>query len=237
MSQRVSRNVKVLSITMLLSSALIAGGIAYAAGDTITACVNKSTGLTRIISGKMKCYKKERQVTWNQTGPTGSQGATGSSGTSVGIYKTSITSVGVTSGNTENIFAVVIPSGKYIFNFGMEARLFTNSAATTKTRFAQCFMSTIANPATAYTTGAQFLWPSAGQAQPYRVGFSPVGAGQDSDTKILSGTGIFEFAQSTNVYFHCNHVAPGNSDVTTGQEIILNYPSFTATKLDSLSAS
>ena len=75
-----SRNVAVLSVVALIGSGLIAGSVAYANGASITACVKKSNGATRIISGKMKCAKSERQISWGQTGTTGATGATGATG-------------------------------------------------------------------------------------------------------------------------------------------------------------
>ena len=65
---------------MVLSSAILVGGVSYANGASITACVKKSNGATRIISGKMKCTKSERQVSWGQTGTTGPQGPQGATG-------------------------------------------------------------------------------------------------------------------------------------------------------------
>ena len=100
MKQRSSRNVVMLSVSMIISSALIAGGIAYAAGETITACVKKSNGATRIISGKMKCTKTERTVTWGSTGEQGATGATGATGAQ-----------GPAGTSVKTYFAHVDPSG------------------------------------------------------------------------------------------------------------------------------
>lgn len=66
-----------------LVGAVLVGGIAYAAipatnTGNITACVNKSTGVTRIIdfqSGK-RCRSTERTVNWNARGPAGVSGLT-----------------------------------------------------------------------------------------------------------------------------------------------------------------
>ena len=80
MRQRSSRNTLIIGVCMVLSSAILVGGVAYANGASITACVKKSNGATRIISGKMKCTKSERQVSWGQTGTTGPQGPQGATG-------------------------------------------------------------------------------------------------------------------------------------------------------------
>jgi hypothetical protein len=57
------------------------GGLAVAAtssGPVIRACANKKTGALRLAS---RCHRKERRVSWNQTGPAGPQGARGPTGT------------------------------------------------------------------------------------------------------------------------------------------------------------
>ena len=212
MSKRVSRNVKVLSISMLLSSALIAGGMAYASSDTITACVNKSTGLTRIISGKMKCYKKERQVTWNQSGPTGAQGATGttgSSGTSSGYYKLPLdgSNVGIQPNSYGTVFSATLPSGKYVFNFSTKVRFFTNDLATTGAKYAACALSTesVAINALSSPYASSILWPVAGQGFTNNVGFAEVAVNEESSSTIFSGDGILNLTATTTFYFQCKY--------------------------------
>ena len=223
---------------MILSSALIAGGIAYAAGDTFVACVNKSTGLTRIISGKMKCYKTERQVTWNQTGATGSQGATGvtgPSGTSSGVYVYgSLGSIGLSSGEVDNVLTVNFPSGKYIFDFSASIR-FSNpsSLSTDRPRSLECFFSSESNPSTARSTASSYMWPVSGQNFPFRIAFAPISTTNYLDTRSLTMSGYFEFSEAKTVYLDCYHNNP-SGQVATGQELIVDFPSFTATKVDTL---
>lgn len=239
MKQRISRNVKVLSISMILSSALIAGGIAYAAGDSIVACVNKSTGLTRIISGKMKCYKKERQVTWNQTGATGSQGATGatgSSGTSL-ILKNNPTNseIYVLANNTTNILTVNVPAGKYAFTLNSQVGYRNNNVATTQPRYAACFISTISDPSTALSTASGYLWPIASSADLFRVGFDPEAADpneRDLGMKTFSANGTLELAATTPIYFHCDHEIMVGDTASANQKIVFAFPQITLTAVD-----
>jgi hypothetical protein len=62
-----------LSVVALMSSQSV-----FAAGtSTINACVNKTTGVVRIVT---KCTSKEKVITWNQTGVAGSKGDTGDTG-------------------------------------------------------------------------------------------------------------------------------------------------------------
>jgi hypothetical protein len=64
---------------------LAAGGVSYAmipsSGGVFTACVNKA-GKMRLIDpdAGATCRGNERQVTWNQTGPSGPAGAMGATG-------------------------------------------------------------------------------------------------------------------------------------------------------------
>lgn len=238
--QKVSRNVKVLSVSIITAAALVAGGIAYAAGDTITACVNKSTGLTRIISGKMKCYKRERPVSWNQSGPAGAQGATGatgSSGTSSGYYKLPLdgSNVGIQPNSYATVFSATLPSGKYVFNFSTKVRFFTNNLATTGAKYATCALSTesVALNALSSPYASSYLWPVAGQALINNVGFAEVAVNEESSSTIFSGDGILNLDATTTFYFQCKY-ASDNADDLTGSEMIFSFPSFTAIKVDTL---
>ena len=64
------------------ASMLVAGGVAAPAqAKTVKACVKKSTGELRILSGKKKkCKKGWKKVTWNQKGDPGPQGNPGAQG-------------------------------------------------------------------------------------------------------------------------------------------------------------
>ena len=64
------------------ASMLVAGGVGVPAqAKTVKACVKKSTGELRILSGKKKkCKKGWKKVSWNQTGATGPTGPVGPTG-------------------------------------------------------------------------------------------------------------------------------------------------------------
>jgi hypothetical protein len=76
---------KLLAISVITSASLLAVSSSYADTETITACVKKSNGSVRIITGKMKCAKNERLTTWTSTsdnliGPSGATGSVGATG-------------------------------------------------------------------------------------------------------------------------------------------------------------
>jgi hypothetical protein len=84
-------NSRVIGICLIVSASFFASSSTYADSITLKACVKKSNGATRIISGKMKCVKTERQVTLSSTtdnstsvagvaGAAGAAGATGATG-------------------------------------------------------------------------------------------------------------------------------------------------------------
>jgi hypothetical protein len=71
-----------------MSASILTASSSKADTQSLNACVKKSNGATRIISGKMKCTRSERKVSWTSTsdsligpaGATGSRGPRGSSG-------------------------------------------------------------------------------------------------------------------------------------------------------------
>jgi hypothetical protein len=76
---------RLVAVAGVAAAAFAAGGVAYAtipSNGVITGCVNPS-GNVKLIdpSTGATCNSNERQVTWNQTGPTGGTGATGGTGT------------------------------------------------------------------------------------------------------------------------------------------------------------
>jgi hypothetical protein len=76
---------KIIGVCLIVSASVLTAGSSFADTETLTACVKKSNGATRIIGGKMKCAKSERQITWTSTsdsliGPAGASGATGAPG-------------------------------------------------------------------------------------------------------------------------------------------------------------
>ena len=67
----------VLSISLVVSSVVISNAVST---PTIKACAAKKTGDLRMITGKAKCKKSEKPVSWGTKGPTGARGPSGVSG-------------------------------------------------------------------------------------------------------------------------------------------------------------
>lgn len=78
-------NSKIIGVCFIVGASVLTASSSFADTETVTACVKKTNGATRIISGKMKCAKNERQVSWNSTsdsliGPAGASGPAGATG-------------------------------------------------------------------------------------------------------------------------------------------------------------
>jgi hypothetical protein len=75
-------NSRVIGICLIVSASFFASSSSYADPAILKACVKKSNGATRIISGKMKCVKTERQVSLASTtdGSTSTAGVAGEAG-------------------------------------------------------------------------------------------------------------------------------------------------------------
>lgn len=75
-----------LATFALVASLLTVSGLAWAsipaANGVLTGCYANKDGSLRLIDAATgaKCSNKEKQITWNQTGPAGPQGATGPQG-------------------------------------------------------------------------------------------------------------------------------------------------------------
>lgn len=73
-----------LATFALFASLLTVSGLALAsipaANGVITGCYTKDGSLRLIDAPSTQCGKKEKQITWNQTGPVGPQGAQGPQG-------------------------------------------------------------------------------------------------------------------------------------------------------------
>jgi hypothetical protein len=67
----------VLSISLVVSSVVISNA---SSSPVIKACAVKKTGDLRVITGKAKCKKTERLVTWGIKGSTGARGLVGARG-------------------------------------------------------------------------------------------------------------------------------------------------------------
>ena len=243
MKQRVSRNAKVISISMLLSSAIIAGGIAYASGDAFTACVNKKTGLTRIISGKMKCYKSERQVTWNQTGPTGSQGATGATGASG--YSTVYVNTGSegaarvtnTSQSTSVLSIANVPAGNYLLALSAQLDKDTvdrngNEIASTRSSYIDCTITSASTWAARTDANSVFPVKSNTQSGVLRTVFLKKTDTDAGHGLHLAATGTVTLSATTTLYFLCNYEDDQVDGLDGEDGVTIRYPSLTLTKVN-----
>jgi hypothetical protein len=67
----------VLSISLVVSSVVISNAVST---PTIKACAAKKTGDLRMITGKAKCKKSEKLVSWGIKGSTGARGLAGARG-------------------------------------------------------------------------------------------------------------------------------------------------------------
>ena len=75
--------IRATALTAALVAALAATLLLAPAGAgaaTIKACANKKTGAVRVISGKKKCKKSEKKLTWNTKGVAGTNGTNGTNG-------------------------------------------------------------------------------------------------------------------------------------------------------------
>ncbi len=79
---RFLRSRAVTAVASASLAAVVFGGVAAATHDpkTIHACVSKSSGTPRIVSGAGSCRRDESYVDWNKEGPTGAVGAQGPAG-------------------------------------------------------------------------------------------------------------------------------------------------------------
>ena len=115
------RRIGVAAVVVVL--ALVAGGIAYAtipgSGGTIHTCYKKSSGALRVIDDSVtNCKSNETALSWNQTGPSGADGAPGLPGPTEGVAAESSATAPATLSNqfnyasdTESHFTTTI-SGK-----------------------------------------------------------------------------------------------------------------------------
>src|SRR5215207_4074207 len=80
---RVAGGSKLLALAVAGALSMLAVQIEVASAATIRACVDKSSGQTRILSpnsSSTSCGKNENLITWNSVGPAGPAGATGATG-------------------------------------------------------------------------------------------------------------------------------------------------------------
>jgi hypothetical protein len=87
---RLLRRPSPATVIAVVALVLAGSGWAVAASSpgTITACAKKRGGQLRLVTGKKKCAKSERKVSWAQAGPAGVAGPAGSPGVAGGIGPT-----------------------------------------------------------------------------------------------------------------------------------------------------
>lgn len=73
------KKVLVLLLALIVLAAVPA--IGYSA-DTVTGCIQKGSGLLRIVGSAADCKNSETSITFNETGPAGPRGPIGPSGLS-----------------------------------------------------------------------------------------------------------------------------------------------------------
>jgi hypothetical protein len=70
-------NKTLVVVNILIGLGLVSSQSVLAAGSNINACIDKKTGVVRIVS---KCKTTEKTMNWNQTGVAGPKGDTGATG-------------------------------------------------------------------------------------------------------------------------------------------------------------
>ena len=70
-------NKTLVVVNILIGLGLVSSQSVLAAGSSINACVDKKTGVVRIVN---KCKTTEKAMTWNQTGVAGPKGDVGPKG-------------------------------------------------------------------------------------------------------------------------------------------------------------
>lgn len=224
---------------MIISSALIAGGISYAAGSQINACVKKSNGTTRIISGKMKCTKSERQLSWGsagEQGPAGATGATGSNGVSK-VYTKQIATKTINYNSPDAAISAAIPAGKYNFQISAQLSYFNNNVAFDSTRYLSCNLTTHSDAPTAQTSEfeSQVLWPAVGSNDVFRTSFAPAtGSTDEVDMQAYSISGVLNLSSTATVYMQCLNETPGGG--SAGQQAIFHFLTMTLVKTDAITS-
>jgi hypothetical protein len=116
-----------MAIACFTAGSLAAVGIANATSaptkipdsttGVITACMVKKTGAVRFINAQVgkSCTRKEKKVTFNQTGPQGVAGPQGERGPSQTYVHDPDGWLGVVIGTTNTTIATVkVPAGNYL---------------------------------------------------------------------------------------------------------------------------
>jgi hypothetical protein len=131
------------AVVAILAGAGIA--IATSSGAVINGCVNKKSGVLRIVRGG-RCKKSERAIAWNSQGVPGRNGADGTNGTdgtngadgtngtdgAVAAYRGSqqTTANISTPGTSSTLLSVNVPEGDYAVSGKVEVTTQENAGGT-----------------------------------------------------------------------------------------------------------
>lgn len=179
----------------------------------ITACMVKKTGAVRFINAQAgkTCTKKEKKVTFSQTGPAGPTGAQGPVGPSNTIVKNNTTAVSidnllvlVDSPPKNRVVAMTLPAGSYTL-MGTTSIKTTNAT----TDGVSCVLE--ATSGTVSTTPAVFTYNPAADNQ-----FAP-----------LTVTGTYTNTAEATVFVRCT---PSGTGLLNGRGTS-NGATLTATKV------
>ena len=254
-------NSRVIGICLIVSASFFASSSTYADSITLKACVKKSNGATRIISGKMKCVKTERQVTLSSTtdnstgaagvagavgatgsqGPTGAAGADGVDGTNGtngvnGISKALIASgnqVSINQGTEGVVLSATVPAGKYVMDLSASLNYSNGNTAMAGDSYFGCFVSSANTYTDAATDASTVFWPDVNNGTPHRVSFENHGATTDEIMRrTFEATSTLTLVSSTTLKWTCRHYSLVGNDAN--EQVIIRYPRIILTAVNEL---
>lgn len=230
----------IIGVSMVLSATLIAGGVAHAAGASITACAKKKGGAMRLITSGT-CKKTENTITWGASGESGATGATGAAGSngSNGYSKVYIgggDSLTYAPGYAAAPAAgISLPKGKYLVSFTMQVGLANTdetyaSHPSTTPHYLACNFAKTRTPA----SDSDYLWPVRGRSDLFRASIDSHNGSYYTDhgMQLVSGTFPLSLDSATNVFLLCSHEAElGESPFLL---IYSGIPTLTATEVNEI---
>ncbi len=240
-----TKNSLIIGLSIVLGASILSVGISNAAGTSIKACAKKSNGAMRLIDVSKKCKKSERTLTWGSQGDAGVAGGTGATGATGNAGQNGISSVLSKKITTSEIaynlassaIGAAVPTGKYHFQFSSELGYFNNSAATLKTRYLACLITTNSDGPTAITDSQKglVLWPTVGQLNLIRTSFAPSSASVDivSTQSFVLG-GVLDITTDSTVYLQCQNETQSGDAGSTGQLAKFIFPTLTLVKTDAI---
>lgn len=161
----------------------------------ITACYQKKGGAVRFINAQngKTCAKKEKKVTFNQTGPQGAQGVQGERGPSNGYVAKNPDAVGISNAlmlnpppTRNSVVIMTLPAGNYIINASTRARKTNNT-----TKAVSCSIQAVGGTVTSV---------------PVTEEFDNTGA---NDYHALAVTGSYSNTASAQVFLRCTPASTG----------------------------